>query len=62
MSSAKELLAAGRLNDAIQAMNDEVKRNPTDIQRRGFLAELLCASGRLERESRSARCSVPFTP
>ena len=49
MSSAKELLAAGRLNDAIQAMNDEVKRNPTDIQRRGFLAELLCASGRLER-------------
>ena len=30
-------------------MNDEVKRNPTDIQRRGFLAELLCASGRLER-------------
>lgn len=49
MSSAKELLAAGRLNEAIQAMNDEVKRNPTDIQRRGFLAELLCASGRLER-------------
>jgi len=49
MSSAKELLAAGRLNDAIQAMNDEVKRNPTDIQRRGFLAELLCASGRLDR-------------
>jgi type VI secretion system protein ImpE len=49
MSSAKELLAAGRLNDAIQAMNDEVKRNPTDIQRRSFLAELLCASGRLER-------------
>lgn len=49
MSSAKELLAAGRLTDAIQAMNEEVKRNPTDLQRRGFLAELLCASGRLER-------------
>jgi type VI secretion system protein ImpE len=49
MSSAKELLAAGHLNDAIQVMNDEVKRNPTDMQRRGFLAELLCANGRLER-------------
>lgn len=49
MPNAKELLAAGRLNDAIQSMNDEVKRSPTDIQRRGFLAELLCASGRLDR-------------
>jgi type VI secretion system protein ImpE len=49
MLSAKELLEAGRLNEAIQVMNEEVKRNPTDVQRRGFLAELLCASGRLER-------------
>src|SRR5262249_40016186 len=49
MLNAKELLEAGKLNEAIQAMNEEVKRNPTDLQRRGFLAELLCASGRLER-------------
>jgi len=49
MPNAKELLEAGKLSDAIQAMNEEVKRNPTDMQRRGFLVELLCASGRLER-------------
>jgi type VI secretion system protein ImpE len=49
MATAKELLEEGKLSDAIQAMNDEVKRNPTDIQRRGLLAEMLCASGRLER-------------
>jgi type VI secretion system protein ImpE len=49
MLSAKELLETGQLREAIQAMTDEVKRNPTDIQRRGFLAELLCVGGKLER-------------
>lgn len=49
MSKAKELLEEGKLQDAIQAMNDEVKQNPADIQRRSFLVELLCAAGRLER-------------
>ena len=49
MSKAKELLEEGKLQEAIQAMNDEVKRNPADTQRRGFLAELLCVAGRLER-------------
>jgi type VI secretion system protein ImpE len=49
MANAKELLEEGKLSEAIQAMNDEVKRNPTDIQRRGLLAEMLCVSGRLDR-------------
>jgi len=49
MQTPKELLEAGKLHEAIQAMNDEVKRNPTDVHRRGFLAELLCASGKFER-------------
>ncbi len=49
MANAKELLEEGKLNEAIQAMNDEVKRNPTDIQRRSLLAEILCVSGRLDR-------------
>lgn len=49
MATAKELLEEGKLNEAIQAMNDEVKRNPTDIQRRSLLAEILCVSGRLDR-------------
>lgn len=47
--SAKELYQAGNLMDAIAAMNDEVRSNPVDQGRRGFLAELLCFSGNLER-------------
>ena len=47
--NAKELYQAGNLADAISAMNDEVRKNPVDQGRRGFLAELLCFSGNLER-------------
>ncbi|WP_282609164.1 type VI secretion system accessory protein TagJ [Pelagibius sp. Alg239-R121] len=47
--NAKELYQAGNLADAISAMNDEVRSNPVDQGRRGFLAELLCFSGNLER-------------
>src|SRR5262249_42455213 len=49
MANAKELLEEGKLSEAIQAMNDEVKRNPTDIQRRSLLVEKLGASGRWDR-------------
>ena len=44
-----ELYTAGQLTEALDAMNEEVKRHPTDQTRRGFLAELLCISGDLER-------------
>jgi type VI secretion system protein ImpE len=47
--SAKELFEAGRLEEAIKALNDVVKTNPRAIDPRGFLAELLCFSGKLER-------------
>lgn len=46
---AKEHYEAGRLDDAITAATQEVKRHPADTGRRGFLAELLCFSGQLER-------------
>jgi type VI secretion system protein ImpE len=47
--SAKELFEAGRLDDAIKALNEIVKTNPRTIDPRGFLAELLCFAGNLER-------------
>lgn len=47
--TAKELFEAGRLDDAIKALNDIVKTNPRAIDPRGFLAELLCFSGNLDR-------------
>lgn len=49
LQSAQDFFQAGRLDEAIQAMNAEVKSNPTDPERRGFLVELLCFKGNLER-------------
>jgi type VI secretion system protein ImpE len=43
------LLDAGRLTDAIQALDTEVRDHPTDKQRRTFLFELLCFAGRYDR-------------
>jgi type VI secretion system protein ImpE len=40
---------AGRLKEAIAELNEEVKRHPTDSSRRGFLCELLCFAGELDR-------------
>lgn len=47
--SAVELFHAGRLQDAIAALGSEVRDNPTDLQRRTFLFELLCFAGNYER-------------
>lgn len=46
---AREAYRAGDLTAALEGMNTEVRNNPTDQSRRGFLAELLCLSGNLER-------------
>jgi type VI secretion system protein ImpE len=46
---ARELYRAGKLTEAVAAMNDEVKANPSDVEQRSFLAELLCIAGNLER-------------
>jgi type VI secretion system protein ImpE len=47
--NGSELYKAGQLTEAIDAMSEEVKSNPTDQAKRGFLAELLCIAGDLER-------------
>lgn len=47
--SARGHFEAGKLQDAIQAMNAEVRAKPGDVDKRGFLAELLCFESNLER-------------
>ncbi len=47
--NAREYYQAGQLDEAIAAMKAEVKQHPTDTARRGFLCELLCFAGDLER-------------
>jgi type VI secretion system protein ImpE len=47
--NANELLRAGELTKAIQALSEEIRQNPLDTGRRTFLFELLCFAGEWER-------------
>jgi type VI secretion system protein ImpE len=47
--SARELLQAGKLDEAIQTVSAEVRDNPQDVKRRTFLFELLCFAGDFSR-------------
>ena len=44
-----EAFKAGKLDEAIAALSDELRRNPSDSKSRTFLFELLCFSGDYER-------------
>ena len=47
--SAKQHFSAGRLDEALAAATADVKSQPTDLDSRWFLTELLCFAGDLER-------------
>lgn len=47
--NAAELYQAGRLDEAITALGDALRSNPTDVRRRTFLFELLCFAGEYDR-------------
>jgi type VI secretion system protein ImpE len=47
--TARELFQAGKLNEAVQALNAELRSDPTDVRRRTFLFELLCFAGEYDR-------------
>jgi type VI secretion system protein ImpE len=48
-TSIQALLHEDKLDEAITAMNVEVKNNATSVEKRAVLAELLCIAGNLER-------------
>jgi type VI secretion system protein ImpE len=52
MDQAKELFAAGKLNEAVDELLRQVKANPGDISARTFLFELSCLAGNWERAER----------
>jgi type VI secretion system protein ImpE len=52
MSNARALFDAGRLNDAIQDLNQTIKARPGDAALRAFLFELLCFQGDLDRAAK----------
>jgi type VI secretion system protein ImpE len=45
----RDLLQAGKLDEAIDVLSAELRDNPTDSRRRTFLFELLCFAGKYER-------------
>lgn len=47
--NASECFKEGRLDDAIAAATDDVKRSPRDLARRMLLSELLCFAGQWPR-------------
>jgi type VI secretion system protein ImpE len=47
--NAVELFRAGRLQPALEALNEEVRAKPTDLECRTLLFELLCFAGNLDR-------------
>jgi len=47
--TARELYQAGKLAEAVQALNTELRDNPGDTKRRTFLFELLCFAGNFDR-------------
>lgn len=50
--NANDLLRAGRLTEAIQAITEEVRQAPGNAQKRTFLFELLCFAGEHDRAER----------
>jgi type VI secretion system protein ImpE len=46
---ARDLFRAGRLKDALAAVQQEVRDRPTDTDRRWLLVELLCLDARLDK-------------
>ena len=52
MNEAKQLFAAGRIDEAIEQLLQVVKGNPNDDAARTFLFELSCLTGNWERAER----------
>ncbi len=50
--TARELYQAGKLSEAVQALNAELRNDPTDVRRRTFLFELLCFAGEYDRAAK----------
>lgn len=47
--TAEQLFRAGKLSEAISALNSHLRDNPADLKGRTFLFELLCFSGDYDR-------------
>jgi len=59
---ARALFGEGRLEQAVAAATEDVRQHPTDVERRAYLAILLCFEGRLERADKQLDALVRQDP
>ncbi len=59
---ARELYHAGKLHEAIESLNVELRSDPTDVQRRTFLFELLGFAGELDRAEKQLEVIAQGSP
>ena len=62
MATAGELLAAGNLDEAIQAATSEVKAKPKELEARWLLAELLILAGQHDRADAQFDALIALEP
>lgn len=62
MATARELFHSGKLDEALTTTMETVKKNPSEIESRSLLAELLCFSGDLERADKHLEATLQFAP
>src|SRR3954447_9953697 len=53
---AQQLFRAGKLHQAISALNVALEQNPADLRNRTFLFELLCFAGEFDAAERQLSC------
>ncbi|MET1254944.1 type VI secretion system accessory protein TagJ [Aliikangiella maris] len=62
MNQALEKFKNGKLIEAISLLNDALKKNPTDIDSRSLLVEMLCFNGEFERADKQLDFLAHQTP
>ena len=62
MKKIKEMLQAGKLTDAIQYLETQLKDDPMNVDFRSSLIELLCIKGDLERADKQLNLMVQKHP
>jgi type VI secretion system protein ImpE len=60
--TARELYQAGKLDEAVLALNAEIRDNPADAKRRTFLFELLCFAGNFDRAEKQLDILAQSSP
>lgn len=60
--TARELYQAGRLGEAVQTLNSELREDPGDVKGRIFLFELLCFAGNYARAEKQLEILAQESP